>query len=236
MFSKRKSDNEVFTIRRIVSKFPSKRLILSPLDLKNSASDWSWLVFRYILIQSYSMTMPGFSTPKQRGWQINVWIVEMPRWTVTWRSFFGTTTTLRSRTISPAPSSNNKPVSPIVSPDTKIDCGVLTDTFAISGFPTCTTVISVSIWINSAESSVILRISSFANVVAEPRDKQSRNDPHNICVQSIGWLKLVIHWYENRMRIEVHQTLTTSIEALFYSGLLFSAMIAFLMQVWSVWL
>jgi len=33
------------------------------------------------------------------------------------------------------------------------------------------------------------------------------------------------------MRIEPHQILTTSIEALFYSGLLFSAMIEFLMQV-----
>ena len=32
-----------------------------------------------------------------------------------------------------------------------------------------------------------------ANVVTEAKDKQSRNDAHNIRVQSIDWLNLVIH-------------------------------------------
>ena len=47
----------------------------------------------------------------------------------------------------------------------------------------------------------------------------------------LGQHERAIQDYDEAMRIEPHQILTTSIVALFYSGLLFSAMIEFLMQV-----
>ena len=64
-------------------------------------------------------------------------------------------------------SSTIKFVSPISSPITKIDLGVLTATSAIAEFPICTTEDSVSNSNNFAESIVTLRISSFVKVVEE---------------------------------------------------------------------
>ena len=97
----------------------------------------------------------------------------LPRWTVTCLIGLGVTMILASSITLPDLSSTIKFVSPISSPITKIDLGVLTVTSAIAGFPICTTEDSASNSNNFAESIVTLRISSFAKAVEEATPEQA---------------------------------------------------------------
>ena len=97
----------------------------------------------------------------------------LPRCTVTCLIGLGVTMILASSITLPDLSSTIKFVSPISSPITKIDLGVLTVTSAIAGFPICTTEDSTSNSNNFAESIVMLRISSFVKAVEEVTPEQA---------------------------------------------------------------